>query len=70
MVLIKTYFSIQSLLPLIRTWRIENLGAHFFVYANTGFHTHHARSQFCAHELPVRATQIVYTTVYMIMYFM
>ena len=39
----------------LRAWRIENLGAHFFVYANTGLCTRHARFQFCACELPVCA---------------
>ena len=50
-----------------RAWRIENLGARFFVYTNTGLRTRRARSQFCAHELPVRAR--VHATVYVIMYF-
>ena len=39
--------------------RIENLGARFFVYANTSLHTPRARSQFRARELPVRVR--VYT---------
>ena len=40
---------------MFRTWRIENLGARFFVYANTDLHTCCARSQFHARELPVHA---------------
>ena len=39
----------------IRPWRIENLGARFFLYANTGLGTRRARNQFRARELPVRA---------------
>ena len=35
--------------------RIENLGARFFVYANTGLGTPRARSQFRSRESPVRA---------------
>ena len=38
-----------------RAWRIENLGARFFMYANTGLQTHCAHSQFHALELPVCA---------------
>ena len=49
---------IMRTLPVVtfcRAWRIENLGARFFVYANTGLRTRRARSQFHARELPVHA---------------
>ena len=39
-----------------RAQRIENFGAHFFIYANTGLCTHHACHQFRACELPVCAS--------------
>ena len=39
----------------LRACRIENLGARFFMYANTGLHTRPARSQFRSRELPMRA---------------
>ena len=36
-----------------RAWRTENLGARFFMYANTGLHAGCARCQFRARDLPV-----------------
>ena len=65
-VLVKNWYKYTN-----RAWTIENLGALFLVYDNTGLRTLHACSQFCARELPVHATcmQIWYATVYVIMYF-
>ena len=54
--------------------------ARFFVCANTGLHTHRARSQFCARELPVQAHMyadrachgvrdyVLYINIFLVMY--
>ena len=66
----------------VRAWRIENLGACFFMYTNTGLHTRQACSQFCARELPVRARMyadrvchrvrhyVLYINIFLVLYYL
>ena len=62
--------------------RIENLGARFFEYANTGLCTCCARSQFRACELPVHAPMyadpachcvcdyVFYVNIFLVLYYL
>ena len=65
-----------------RAWKIENLDARFFVYANTGLHTCCACSQFRARELPVCACveadcvchrvrdYVLYINIFLVLYYL